>query len=318
MAKKWIGYIGVGSLMCAALGCGILYTRQARLQQTISDKVLRFHVLANSDSEADQNLKLAVRDAVGSFMQEKMAAVPRMKMVVGGKEYTVSMVGKLLSYTDMKEDSSLENIDMAYIYTPDGINLYEPLTVNGITFQRLVYDDATGAIKATDADVSFPYPTALEQFCGTTSQWYLSFDIAAGTGDMDKELMDLFSNAYAINKSTQYEEFIGWYIGANSAYPGNDTNPYCMGWESNWLGLQVWDVAYGYKMSIIDEASKKISLQSTAPGINYDFYVFLDPIIEYVDAHSPYTVEFDDDQTPTTTKLVSTVDNKVWFSLTKQ
>lgn len=67
-----------------------------------------------------------------------------MKMVVGGKEYTVSMVGKLLSYTDMKEDSSLENIDMAYIYTPDGINLYEPLTVNGITFQRLVYDDATG------------------------------------------------------------------------------------------------------------------------------------------------------------------------------
>ena len=65
MAKKWIGYIGVGSLMCAALGCGILYTRQARLQQTIPDKVLRFHVLANSDSEADQNLKLAVRIVIG-------------------------------------------------------------------------------------------------------------------------------------------------------------------------------------------------------------------------------------------------------------
>ena len=79
MAKKWIGYIGVGSLMCAALGCGILFTRQARLQQTISDKVLRFHVLANSDSEADQNLKLAVRDAVGSFMQEKLAAVENLE-----------------------------------------------------------------------------------------------------------------------------------------------------------------------------------------------------------------------------------------------
>ena len=79
MAKKWIGYIGVGSLMCAALGCGILYTRQARLQQTISDKVLRFHVLANSDSEADQNLKLAVRDAVGSFMQEKLTDVENLE-----------------------------------------------------------------------------------------------------------------------------------------------------------------------------------------------------------------------------------------------
>ena len=79
MARKWIGYIGVGSLMCAALGCGILYTRQARLQQTISDKVLRFHVLANSDSEADQNLKLAVRDVVGSFMQEKLTDVENLE-----------------------------------------------------------------------------------------------------------------------------------------------------------------------------------------------------------------------------------------------
>ena len=79
MVRKWIGYIGVGSLMCAALGCGILYTRQARLQQTISDKVLRFHVLANSDSEADQNLKLAVRDAVGSFMQEKLTDVENLE-----------------------------------------------------------------------------------------------------------------------------------------------------------------------------------------------------------------------------------------------
>ena len=65
--------------MCAALGCGILYTRQARLQQAISDKVLRFHVLANSDSEADQTLKLAVRDAVGSFMQEKLADVENLE-----------------------------------------------------------------------------------------------------------------------------------------------------------------------------------------------------------------------------------------------
>ena len=48
-------------------------------------------------------------------MREKMAAVLH-ENGSGRKEYTVSMVGKL-SYTDMKEDSSLENIDMAYIYT---------------------------------------------------------------------------------------------------------------------------------------------------------------------------------------------------------
>ena len=35
-----------------------------RTQQQLSDKVLRLHVLANSDSEADQALKLKVRDSV--------------------------------------------------------------------------------------------------------------------------------------------------------------------------------------------------------------------------------------------------------------
>jgi stage II sporulation protein R len=75
MKKERIGYIGIGILVCAALMCGILYTKAAWLQHDISEKVLRFHVLANSDDEADQNLKLAVRDAVGSYMQKKLAGV---------------------------------------------------------------------------------------------------------------------------------------------------------------------------------------------------------------------------------------------------
>ena len=251
-------------------------------------------------------------------MQEKMSAVPRMKMIVAGKEYAISMIGKMLSYTETKEDSSLENVDMSFIYTPDGINLYEPLTIDGVTFQRFVYDDATGAVKATDADVTLPYPTALEQFCGTTTQWYLSFDMDAGTGEMNQELMDLFVEAYDINAAEQNENFVGWYIGANPAYPGNDSNPYCMGWESNWLGFIVWDVAYGYKISLVDEATKKVSLKSTAPGVNYDFYGFLDPVLEYVDKHSPYILELDNDKLPTKVKFVSAADNNVWFSVAKQ
>ena len=61
------------------IGMRYFVYKTGELQQTISDKVLRFHVLANSDSEADQNLKLAVRDAVGSFMQEKLAAVENLE-----------------------------------------------------------------------------------------------------------------------------------------------------------------------------------------------------------------------------------------------
>lgn len=39
------------------------------LQPSIADKVLRFHVLANSNSPADQAVKLKVRDAVGTYLE---------------------------------------------------------------------------------------------------------------------------------------------------------------------------------------------------------------------------------------------------------
>lgn len=42
------------------------------VQERLSEEVFRFHVLANSDSEKDQEVKLAVRDAVLAFMKRNM------------------------------------------------------------------------------------------------------------------------------------------------------------------------------------------------------------------------------------------------------
>ena len=53
---------------------GIQYKNRRRILEQLSDKVMRFHVLANSDSVGDQALKLEVRDAVGSLLREKMQA----------------------------------------------------------------------------------------------------------------------------------------------------------------------------------------------------------------------------------------------------
>jgi stage II sporulation protein R len=48
-------------------------TENRTLQQEIAGKILRFHVLANSDSEDDQVVKLSVRDAVGAMMESKLS-----------------------------------------------------------------------------------------------------------------------------------------------------------------------------------------------------------------------------------------------------
>ena len=50
----------------------VQYERQALLQQQLAEKVLRFHVLANSNSDKDQALKLCVRDAIGGYLQENL------------------------------------------------------------------------------------------------------------------------------------------------------------------------------------------------------------------------------------------------------
>lgn len=44
------------------------------LQQGIANEIIRFHVLADSDKEEDQQVKLKVKDQVVRYMQNKLAA----------------------------------------------------------------------------------------------------------------------------------------------------------------------------------------------------------------------------------------------------
>lgn len=63
----------LGTILAAA--CCVLLTGTIRtelVQQGISEKILRFHVLANSDTQEDQELKLKVRDAVGVYMSDRL------------------------------------------------------------------------------------------------------------------------------------------------------------------------------------------------------------------------------------------------------
>lgn len=66
--KRKVIYITLALLLIA----GAYQFRVNRFQRDISQEILRFHVLANSDSEADQSVKLKVRDEIGRYMQENM------------------------------------------------------------------------------------------------------------------------------------------------------------------------------------------------------------------------------------------------------
>lgn len=73
--RKGLGYIIGAVLVLTAFLTGGEYLERQRLQRDIAEKLIRFHVVANSDTEEDQALKLQVRDAVGVKMQKLLEGV---------------------------------------------------------------------------------------------------------------------------------------------------------------------------------------------------------------------------------------------------
>lgn len=65
------------AMIIAVLITGMLTWRSqglaiAKAQEQLADNMLRFHILANSDSQEDQDLKLKVRDQVIAYLEEEM------------------------------------------------------------------------------------------------------------------------------------------------------------------------------------------------------------------------------------------------------
>lgn len=63
------------AVIASVIAVGGKQYQQQKMTEEIAGKIIRFHVLANSDSEEDQQLKLKVRDAIGTFMQPKLNGV---------------------------------------------------------------------------------------------------------------------------------------------------------------------------------------------------------------------------------------------------
>ena len=79
------GFLNICVVVILSLCVGILPIGNEIFQASIATKILRFHVLANSDSQIDQELKLKVRDAVGAYLQpllEESECLEETKVIV--------------------------------------------------------------------------------------------------------------------------------------------------------------------------------------------------------------------------------------------
>jgi stage II sporulation protein R len=75
-------------------------------QEEIAEKILRFHVIANSDSREDQELKLKVRDAVGLYMKKELENVKDKKEAEQKAALNLKEIEKIAKKTIENEGKS--------------------------------------------------------------------------------------------------------------------------------------------------------------------------------------------------------------------
>ena len=127
-------YIITASITIMTLMSIFVYGRQYYVKQQLAQNVLRFHVLANSDTIEDQNLKLSVRDAVGCFMQEKL------KYVEDKKASEVCIASHLVEIEEIAKNVITEE-GFDYEVKAEVTNCYFPMKTYGeYTFPSGNYD----------------------------------------------------------------------------------------------------------------------------------------------------------------------------------
>ena len=60
-------------VLCVAVFTRVMQVEANAVQEKLSGEVFRFHVIANSDSEEDQELKMKVKEAVVAYMRETLS-----------------------------------------------------------------------------------------------------------------------------------------------------------------------------------------------------------------------------------------------------
>lgn len=104
------------------------------VQKKMADEVFRFHVLANSDSEEDQALKMKVKEKVIAYMKEELPESESVEMTKAWAESHIREIEKVAEKTLQKEGcTDTVTAEVTNCYFPDK-------TYGDITFPKGEYE----------------------------------------------------------------------------------------------------------------------------------------------------------------------------------
>lgn len=201
--KRQTCVLELGLLICLALLFS-LGTALENQQQRIAGGVLRLHVVANSDSEGDQAVKLRVRDAV------LQAAQPLLQDATSTDD-AKRILGNSLGTLEQAANQVLENLPYTATVSLNrelfGTRDYQSFSLPGGYYDALRVTLGTGEGKNWWCVV---YP----QICmGATAQQQRTIAVMGGVEDMDMLQQTTPEYVFKFKTLELFENLLGWFRG---------------------------------------------------------------------------------------------------------
>lgn len=127
-------------LLCMCMA-GFIYAAihseaNSNVQQGIAKEIIRFHVIANSDAEVDQKVKLVVKDKVVSYMQGKLAETKTREQAKKVMKREMPAIKKIAQKTVRKQGYQY-SCDVIYHEREFPVKIYGDLTFPAGKYEAL-------------------------------------------------------------------------------------------------------------------------------------------------------------------------------------
>lgn len=244
-------------------------------------------------------------------MRTTLNAVTRKRAVVGGQDIPVTMTDNLLTFPVTTQQASKT---VPFVFTPEGLRFYEPVTINGSTATQLFYDSTTGDLRSESGTITLPTPMVAERFAGTKTQWYFGYDRKKGASDMCDELLNIITECAKQTAGSYGEEVRDIYLGINLESAANDPHRMVLGWHTRFSGIDLY-IGYAISMEMADYQLQTVNIIPLEGANLFYNYSYWQPFVDFVCEGSPYQLQFDSDDNPTEATLTSEQDSSKWFKL---
>ncbi|MDO5608180.1 MAG: DUF4302 domain-containing protein [Capnocytophaga sp.] len=226
-----------------------------------------------------------------------------LEFIMGGNKVSFTKSARTIIYTYDENGTSVSKT-AAYIYTEDGIQFYEPLTINGVTIHNLFLNKTTNTLDTADGIVVFYLAQALTIDLKST-QWVIY-------PNADQQCSDLFN--------TTFDQIVA----ADYARWGSTLLP-VIGFgltSENGTGITFLSVeaagTYRTVKNLVFSGTKnvgEVNIALGSNGFNWTWFTHLLPLANLIAENGPYTAELNNASNPTVVKLTSIKNPDIWFTL---